>query len=104
MTTDLPDRAQADVALLTSEVVTNAVQHASSGGDDIVVRLNVDRVVHVEVAGSNPVFPSSRLSGPTSGIHGGWGLCLLDSVADAWGVDDEGDGKKVWFELDLKAA
>jgi anti-sigma regulatory factor (Ser/Thr protein kinase) len=104
ITTDLPDRAQADVALLASEVVTNAVRHGSSAGDDIVVRLDVGRVVHVEVVDSNPVFPSSRLSDPISPIHGGWGLFLLDSVADAWGVDDDGRGKKVWFELDANAA
>jgi hypothetical protein len=29
----------------------------------------------------------------------GWGLFLVDALATSWGVEPEGRGKKVWFEL-----
>lgn len=67
-------------------------------GRDIIVRLfDADRI-RVEVIDEGPGFdpptPSSW-SNPT----GGWGLQLVDRLADEWGVEAEGPCNKVWFEL-----
>ena len=83
-----------------SEVVTNALRHGVSGpADEIVIRLDADTCVHVEVEDPSPTFEPRRASSTVR--PGGWGLYLLDAIADAWGVDEiDGSGKRVWFELD----
>ena len=92
-----------DLRLLLSELVTNSVRH--SGGDKsdpVRVRVSVNKkTVHVEVTDIGNGF---RLpDGPISPGHGegGWGLFLVDQLADQWGVETDGT-TKVWFELDRR--
>jgi anti-sigma regulatory factor (Ser/Thr protein kinase) len=85
--------AAADVRLLVSELVANAWRH-SDATDGIVVHLAASRdCVRAEVCDRGAGFDP-----PTSA--GGWGLRLLDTVADRWGIAGD-DGTCVWFELDL---
>jgi anti-sigma regulatory factor (Ser/Thr protein kinase) len=94
----LPALVVADAELLTSEVVSNAVRHAElDPSQEIVVRIVADGYVRVEVVDQGPPFEADlrRLG---SGSNG-WGLFLVDSVATSWGVEREGSGKKVWFEV-----
>jgi anti-sigma regulatory factor (Ser/Thr protein kinase) len=79
--------------LLVSEVVTNAVLHAQSAVEISVGAANGR--IRVEVADTSPVTPERRPSGAT----GGYGLYLLDTMAAAWGVEQHGHGKTVWFEI-----
>ena len=83
------------LTLLVSELVTNPVTHAGSGGTLVLSEL--ERGVHVDVADSSPDLPTS----PTLDLmaSSGRGLRLVDSVADRWGVDVRPVGKIVWFEL-----
>jgi PAS domain S-box-containing protein len=86
--------------LLTSELVTNAVRHGPRGPHaDIALRvIGRDSTIRVEVIDDGAGFvppPRSR------GDIGGWGLVLVDSVADRWGID-EGAPTTVWFELDRR--
>jgi anti-sigma regulatory factor (Ser/Thr protein kinase) len=95
---DLPPAVAADLALLVTEVVSNAVRHAANAPtEDIVLRLSVDGVVRVEVVDRGPGFtaPARVENRPT----GGWGLFLVDRLADAWGVDRKGPCNIVWFEF-----
>jgi anti-sigma regulatory factor (Ser/Thr protein kinase) len=39
---------------------------------------------------------------PTPGAHGGWGLRIVEELADDWGVKD--GSTKVWFRLDQSRA
>jgi anti-sigma regulatory factor (Ser/Thr protein kinase) len=88
----------ADAELLTSELVSNAVRHAElDPSQEIVVRIVADGYVRVEVADQGPAFEAD-LRRPGSG-SGGWGLFLVDAVATSWGVEREGSGKRVWFEV-----
>ena len=97
----LPDDAAADLALLVTEVVTNAVRHAAQGSiDDVIVRVAADDRVRVEVVDPAPTFDPPVRGEPFENRPSGWGLFLLDRLASAWGVVPEGRGKKVWFELD----
>jgi anti-sigma regulatory factor (Ser/Thr protein kinase) len=101
ITDGLPERTAADVALLTSEIVSNAVQHVSgTPGDEIIVRIGGDEVIRVEVVDCGVLFDPPVPRQPWDARSNGWGLYLVDSVARAWGVESEGPGKKVWFELD----
>jgi anti-sigma regulatory factor (Ser/Thr protein kinase) len=87
-----------DVRLLVSELVTNSVQHASVAAEDsivLVVSIN-DETVRVTVSDDGPGFepPSSP---PPDDADAGWGLFLVEQLADAWGVGEGGKG--VWFEI-----
>jgi serine/threonine-protein kinase RsbW len=99
--TDLPRTIRHRLALLLSEVVTNAVQHGGASPDhSLQVRLDAtSERVRVEVLdpGSGDPQPHDRL---TEG-HG-YGLLLLDHLADSWGrVEAEGGGSVAWFEIQL---
>lgn len=97
----LPASRLRDLRLLVSELVTNAVRHAGlARGDRIRLVVDVDgQIVRVEVhdpgRGFRPRAPSPDPSRPS-----GWGLYLVDELADRWGVDGAGPGTRVWFELD----
>ncbi|HEX8769517.1 MAG TPA: ATP-binding protein [Acidimicrobiales bacterium] len=82
--------------LLVSELVTNAVLHARTG-PDVTLRLNDDRL-WIGVHDDNPVTPAPKRYGPNAAT--GRGLQLVEQVAASWGVDKDGSGKVVWFELD----
>jgi anti-sigma regulatory factor (Ser/Thr protein kinase) len=87
-----------DAELLTSEVVSNAVKHADlDPSQKIVLRVVMDERLRIEVADPGPPFEADlrRQSSDTSG----WGLFLIEAIAMSWGVEPEGVGKKVWFEL-----
>jgi anti-sigma regulatory factor (Ser/Thr protein kinase) len=99
-TTGLPETVIGDLALLVTEVVSNAVRHGTHGPiDDVIVRIAAEDRVRVEVV--DPGTPFDRPPGPEpfDDAPSGWGLFLLDRLASAWGVEPEGAGKKVWFEL-----
>ena len=83
------------VELLTSEVVTNAIVHASSA-PELAVRLERDRV-WVAVQDVSPAVPRSRLIDPASAS--GRGMVLVQRLAGAWGVQHVPYGKRVWFEV-----
>jgi len=88
-----------DLRLLTSELVSNSVRHGASVPEHpIRVRVSVlDTTVRVSVVDSGPGFERSEPAKP--GVDGGWGLFLVERLADRWGTDGEG-ATTVWFELD----
>ena len=84
------------LAVITSELVTNAVLHART---TIRVRVTVTRLrirVGVSDTSTRPaVVKSYGVAAPT-----GRGLHVVEALADRWGVDSTRYGKTVWFELD----
>jgi anti-sigma regulatory factor (Ser/Thr protein kinase) len=82
-------------ALLTSELVANAVVHAHSPA---VVALSVSegtlRVAVTDMGGSALVMDRDRQLG-----EGGRGLPLVDALSVSWGVTPLALGKTVWFTL-----
>ncbi|WP_327748521.1 ATP-binding protein [Streptomyces europaeiscabiei] len=95
----LTDRA----ALIVSELVTNAVRHTPCREIRLIVRRPSTRRVRVGVVDRAP----ARLPvlGPADfDGESGRGLLLIDAVADRWGYDLRGSGrrswgKEVWAEL-----
>ncbi|MGV9587704.1 ATP-binding protein [Streptomyces tendae] len=88
-------------ALLVSELVTNALRHATG---PIGVRLVVDPagapgVLLVEVSDPLPDPPRERVARPDD--EDGRGLQLVASAARRWGTRPGEAGKTVWFELAL---
>jgi anti-sigma regulatory factor (Ser/Thr protein kinase) len=94
---DLPEPIVLDAKLLTTEVVTNAIRHAP-GTQAVIVRVRRNKLVRVEVVDQGPMFdPQPQTT--RIGAGSGQGLMLVDAVANAWGVEPDEAGKKVWFEL-----
>jgi anti-sigma regulatory factor (Ser/Thr protein kinase) len=87
-----------DVRLLVSELVTNSVQHAQVAAEEsIVLVLGITaEKVRVEVRDDGPGFEPPA-SPPPENADKGWGLFLVEQLADAWGVEDRRKG--VWFEI-----
>jgi anti-sigma regulatory factor (Ser/Thr protein kinase) len=83
------------VALVVSELVTNALVHASQPVD-VAVDVDADRM-RVEVWDSSPRASACRRTGPPrSDAVGGWGLEIVNRLSDDWGVDRSDDRKCVW--------
>jgi hypothetical protein len=96
----LPGSVRADVLLLVTELVTNAVRHAGVGPEQ-PVRVGLRRLpqrVRVEVTDPGGGFARvhPRANGDESG---GWGLLLVDRIADRWGAWPTASGTCVWFEV-----
>jgi anti-sigma regulatory factor (Ser/Thr protein kinase) len=94
------DRELYEVAsLLTSELVTNAIEH-SSGDIELLVSTSGTRL-HVEVrdyADGRPKLLESAVMSTK-----GRGLMLVERLAIRWGVKESttSSGKSVWFELPI---
>lgn len=89
------DRLLDDVELMVSELVANAIVHASSGCE--VAVLLTDGVIRVEVQDSSCAAPIPRFVDP--GAMSGRGLVLVQRLSKAWGVRSVDSGKIVWFEV-----
>ncbi|MGK4582771.1 ATP-binding SpoIIE family protein phosphatase [Kitasatospora sp. HPMI-4] len=82
--------------LMVSELVTNAVQHATR---PVTLRLVRTSVLRCEVGDDSPVLPRARRVGPEE--ERGRGLQIVARCADRWGATRLGAGKVVWFEQQL---
>ncbi len=96
----LPRRRLADVELLVSELATNSVRHAGcdeSGELAMEADVRHDRV-RVRLSDPGRGFEAGTPAPPSVGATGGYGLVLLEHIADRWGTQRE-DGFSVWFEV-----
>ena len=93
----LPDEQAYQASLLTSEIVSNSVMHGRAGaGDQIELVLSWSpELVRLEVTDEGPGF---QVSGRDPDRPGGWGLALVESMSDRWGIE-RGERTRVWFEL-----
>lgn len=93
------DRCAA-AALLTSELVTNAIRY---GGSRFTLEATIPgpclRVTVLDASSTLPTLEST----PSVTAEGGRGLQLVEMLASRWGVETRDAGKAVWFELDVTA-
>ena len=100
---ELPATVRADVLLLLTELVTNAVRHSGLRPDESL-HVELDQWaerVQVKVVDTGTQFTRIR-PGAREDQSGGWGLLLVDRIADTWGVGPTESGTCVWFEIDFK--
>jgi anti-sigma regulatory factor (Ser/Thr protein kinase) len=94
---DLDPPLMEALRLLVTELVTNSVKHA--GAEDVVLKVLVGRnAVWTEVTDPGPGFDPAGTGVPRPD-RSGWGLFLVERLADRWGVNQDGAATKVWFEL-----
>ena len=90
------------LTLLVSEIVTNAVTHVESEGEDVVefnVTVTADLTrVRVSDVGSGFEWPAESL--PRGRVGGGYGITLMDGQASRWGTRRVPGRFTVWFEVD----
>ncbi|MBY8342977.1 MULTISPECIES: ATP-binding SpoIIE family protein phosphatase [Streptomyces] len=97
---DWPEPDQVDSAvLLVSEMLTNVLVHTDA---DALLLAEVRgepgaRRMRIQVTDTSDALPHKRRPGELA--SSGRGLVLIELLADAWGVDPQGEGKRIWFEL-----
>jgi anti-sigma regulatory factor (Ser/Thr protein kinase) len=92
----LDDDLYQDAAMVVTELVANAVDHAGTGST-LTVDLD-DRGLRVAVRDGRPdCAPRPRPVDPTA--PRGRGLQMIDALTASWGVVMHADGKTVWAVL-----
>jgi serine/threonine-protein kinase RsbW len=99
----VPAEVLDDALLLVSELVTNSVRHAPlTAGAAIGVTIEVfDDFLRLEVEDPGDVAILARA--PDCAHGGGFGLYLVETVAQQWGSTHEGS-TRVWAELPIVRA
>ena len=95
-----------DAAIITSELVTNAIQHACEDST-ATVRVTLLRAwnpeaVTVVVTDSSQEGPMTRTT--PDGSERGRGLRIVDELSDCWGWNPEDGGKAVYAVLMKRAS
>jgi len=84
-----------DAALVTSEMATNAVNHADSPFHASIVR--AAGVVRIAIVDSGPGAAAQRTAAEDD--LSGRGIVIVDALADRWGHEILHAGKVVWAEF-----
>jgi len=86
-----------DLQLVVSELVTNSVKFGPKRPITLALSIGGDGVVQGQVIdqGDGEQAKVEMTVEPT--IDGGWGLHLVDQVAQCWGVEE--GSTHVWFEI-----
>jgi anti-sigma regulatory factor (Ser/Thr protein kinase) len=94
-----------DAGLVLSELISNALRHATplpGAAVRVAWRLHDDRVEIAVSDGGGPTVP--KVNDPGSSAIGGRGLGIVERLSLRWGVDPASDGEgeiTVWAELPL---
>ncbi len=86
----LSDPLLARLSLVASELVTNALRHCSATDPvaTMTLVLATDRITLTVADAGNGFDPQHRP--PSGDPSGGWGLQVLDAIADRWWVERDG--------------
>ena len=100
---DICDSAVCDVALVISELLSNALRHAAPlPGSKIRVAWRIDTgnvQVSVRDGGAQTV---PELGEPTQGATGGRGLRIVEKLSRRWGASTGDEGTTVWAEVPVR--
>ena len=86
-----------DIVLLVSELVTNSVKYGAEEALKLQIEAPAPKRLRVEVVNHGAAFEPKARSRPAT-EPGGWGLHLVETLADRWGV--HAGSTHVWFEID----
>jgi anti-sigma regulatory factor (Ser/Thr protein kinase) len=97
----IPPEKVEGVRLVVSELVTNSILHAGLSPDDrisLMVRVSAGSV-RGRVCDPGPGFEAPSEPCPRPDLRGGWGLPIVETISDRWGVE-RNNHACVWFEID----
>jgi anti-sigma regulatory factor (Ser/Thr protein kinase) len=86
-----------DAKLLVSELVTNSVKYGGEGELELQMLSEHPGHLRVEVVDQGVGFVPVARDRPVTEA-GGWGLHLVETLANRWGVHE--GSTHVWFEID----
>jgi anti-sigma regulatory factor (Ser/Thr protein kinase) len=98
---DLDPPLMETLRLLVTELVTNTVRHTDCDGLTLRIAIGKSAVI-TEVADDGPKFDLDSFTaegGRAGDSDTGWGLFLVQRLARSYGVKEDGNSKRVWFEL-----
>lgn len=91
----VPERVLDDVKLMVSELVTNGIVHGSTEADEpVMLDVLVNGKIRCRVLDHGEGF-ATRARETQSG---GWGLQVVEQLADRWGMQCSPQQTEVWFE------
>jgi two-component sensor histidine kinase len=91
----VPGRTLENLLLLVSELVTNGIVHGRDNhAGSIILDLRLNSTLRFAVVDPGPGFATRAALDQ----DGGWGLRLVERLADRWGVQRTREGTRVWFE------
>jgi anti-sigma regulatory factor (Ser/Thr protein kinase) len=94
---DIGEPCLETLRLLVTELVTNSIKHARADSVSLTVLVGGSSV-WTEVIDEGPGFDPDMAGRPRED-RSGWGLFLVQRLADRWGVRQDNGHTKVWFEL-----
>lgn len=103
----LDEMTTAEIEIVLSEIVGNAVRHARPLGDggihvrcEVAADADARLEAHVEISVTDGGAPGRVVSprSPDESSTSGRGLCIVDGLADEWGVVEDLDtlSRTVW--------
>ena len=99
----LAPEQEANLQLVMSEVVTNALRHGAPGERIDLAVTPKEQFLCVQVYDDGPgLAPRPRALEPED--HGGFGLFFVEQLTRRWGMTRENRRTRVWFELDYTEA
>ncbi len=100
---DVYDSAVCDVALVISELFSNALRHAAPLPEAkirVAWRIGQACVLVAVSDGGGPTVP--ELGEPAQGATGGRGLRIVEKLSIRWGTSTGEDGTTVWAEVPVR--
>ena len=97
----LPGEFTSNAKLLVSELVTNSALHSGAIAGIELTLFESTIGIRGTVTDAGDGFDHTRNAAP--GSARGWGLRIVDKLADEWGVQSAPGRTTVWFELGLEA-
>jgi anti-sigma regulatory factor (Ser/Thr protein kinase) len=88
-----------DLALVMTEVVTNAVRHGAPGAALRLAATPKPEFLCVQVTDDGPGLVP-RPGAMASDENGGFGLFIVERLTRRWGMTREDRRTRVWFEFD----
>jgi anti-sigma regulatory factor (Ser/Thr protein kinase) len=92
-----------DITLVASELIGNAIRHASNGDSDswaVTWTVTGDDVV-ISVEDPSAELPVRRRAAPEA--CNGRGLAIVETISSDWGVELTDRGKRVWARVPCAA-
>ena len=93
----------ASLALVVSEIVTNAVLHGDPAGKIQLAATPKPDYLCVQVTDGGAGFVP-RPGAMASDENGGYGLYLVERLTRRWGMTRDNGATRVWFEFDHRGA
>ena len=96
---DFDEPTMETLRLLVTELVANSVRHAKARFVSVKAVVT-GASVWLEVSDEGPGFEVERaMRHSAQSTESGWGLLLVERLANRWGIRRDGGATHVWFEL-----